>query len=169
MATTLGTKKPQKSEMARFRSAEKRRGGRLIQWVDGRPVPVYAPALGKEQVTDLFTAAMSCEYTGEVDVETGEIVNFDERFTGMTNAEVMAFRLVEKAANGNLLAVNQVYDRILGKPKQSHESIGVQMTYKDFLDRLDETGKSSEAPVYDPLFDFDLTEDDDDLSDLFGE
>lgn len=116
--------------------ARQKTGGMLINWVDGRPIPVYSHPLNKQQVSDLVTSALSLQYTGEIDTETGEPVNFDSRFMGMTNAEVMAIRLAEKAASGDHKATEQLLDRILGKPKQSVETVGVKMNYKDFLDVL---------------------------------
>lgn len=114
--------------------ARQKTGGMLINWVDGRPIPVYSQPLNKQQVSDLVTSALSLQYTGDTDPETGEPINFDMRFAGMTNAEVMAIKLAEKAANGEMKAIEQLLDRILGKPKQSVETVGVKMNYKDFLD-----------------------------------
>lgn len=142
-------------------------GGKFIKWVNGRPVPVYAQPLNKNQVSDLITAMMSTQYEGDIDPRTGEPINFDPRFAGMTNAEVMAFRLVQKAANGEDKAITEILDRILGKPKQSVESVGVKMNYRDFLEMLekDEAAQQQvefETSVIDvdshPIYD----EDDDD-------
>lgn len=109
-------------------------GGKYIRWEKGNPVPVYAPPLNKHQMSELVTAALSSEYEGDVDPETGEPINVDPRYVGMTNAEVMAVRLAKKAASGHDKSVTEVLDRILGKPKQSVESVGVKMNYRDFLD-----------------------------------
>ena len=54
----------------------------------------------------------------------------------MSNIEVMWIRLAEKAANGDTGAMNMMFDRILGKPKQSVETASVSMTYQDFLEQL---------------------------------
>ncbi len=114
-----------------------RRGGRLIVWENGRPVPIYAPPLKKEQVSELLTASLSLEYTGDRD-NSGKVLSFDERFRGMTNMEVMAIRMAERAANGGEKAVTEILDRIMGKPKQSHETVGVRMTYQDFIKACEE-------------------------------
>lgn len=156
------------------------RAGRLIRWENGRPVPVYAPPLRKEQVSELLTAALSLEYTGDVNPDTGKVTNIDERFIGMTNVEVLAVRLAERAASGSDKAVTELLDRILGKPKQSHETVGVRMTYQDYLSKLEEEDdkdlnemtQSGLTPntVDVSFWDDDLDEEDDyDLSDIFGD
>ncbi len=153
----------------------------MIRWENGRPVPVYAPSLRKEQVSELLTAALSLEYEGDLNLDTGKITSVDERFIGLTNIEVIAIRLAERAASGSDKAVTELLDRILGKPKQSHETVGVRMTYQDFLNQLnqeddetDDMRASGLSPdVIDvSLLDDDLFEDEDDddedLSDIFG-
>lgn len=157
-------------------------GGRLIRWENGKPIPTYAPPLQKSQISDLLTAALSLKYTGQIDPETGDSINFDPRFAGMTNMEVIAIRLAERAAEGNDKATTELLDRILGKPKQSHETVGVRLTYQDFLKHCDDEFHDEDDALFDEnppptvievesedlsgLFDDD---DEDDLSDIFGE
>lgn len=123
--------------------ASPKTGGKYIEWVDGRPMPRYAQPLNKQQMSELVTAALSTEYEGDIDPETGEPCNFDSRYRGMTKAEVMALRLADRAAAGDNKATTEVLDRVLGKPKQSVETVGVKMTYHDFLEMLekDETAQ----------------------------
>jgi len=121
---------------ARKPPASRSTGGRFITWVNGKPIPTYSDPLNKQQMSDLLTAMLSTEYQGELDPQTGEPCNVDTRFMGMTHAEVMAFRLVEKAAQGHDKSITEILDRILGKPKQSVESVGVRMDYRDYLNEL---------------------------------
>ena len=60
----------------------------------------------------------------------------------MSNIEVMWIRLAEKAANGDMGAMSMMFDRLLGKPKQSVETASVSMTYQEFLKEL---AKQNEA------------------------
>ncbi len=150
------------------------RGGKLIRWENGKPVPVYAPPLAKEQVSDLLTASLSLEYEGEK-AENGDAINFDPRFAGMTNIEVIAIRLAERAASGDMKATTELLDRILGKPKQSHETVGVKMSYQDFLEFCEKNPEAQESAEfeYGAAIDIPSTildeDDDEDLSDIFGD
>lgn len=153
-------------------------GGKMIYWVDGKPVPVYAKPLNKQQVADLVTAALSTEYESFRDPESGEEYNVDPRLVGTTKAEAMAINLARKASRGEDKATNQVLDRILGKPKQSVESVGVKMNYRDFLEMLDRDEKAQSQAEFEvsnhtidaeldtadayATFDDSLDEDDDD-------
>jgi hypothetical protein len=123
-------------------------GGKLIRWVNGQPVPTYAPPLNKDQMSNLITAALSTEYKGDLDPVTGEPYNFNIRFTGMTCAEVMAIRLAEKAAAGDSKSITEILDRILGKPKQSVESVGVKMNYRDYLNFLAVNEEAQESAEF---------------------
>lgn len=110
----------------------------VIEWRDGKPVAVFRGNLEKPQINDLLVAALSTEYTGDFDEESEVITSIDPQYVGLTNGEVMAIRLAKLAANGNLKAMEMLMDRILGKPKIAMETVNMQMTYQDFLNKMAE-------------------------------
>lgn len=107
----------------------------MITWVNGVPEPTYGKIVNTQSVKKLAQVAASLPYEGEWDEEL-EMYVLEPRFKGMTNIEVMWIRLAEKAANGDTGAMNMIFDRILGKPKQSVETASVSMTYQEFLKEL---------------------------------
>jgi len=107
----------------------------MITWVNGVPEPTYTNIVSAQSVKKLAQVAASLPYEGEWDEEL-EMYVIEPRFKGMTNIEVMWVRLAEKAANGDTGAMNMIFDRILGKPKQSVETASVSMTYQEFLTEL---------------------------------
>lgn len=107
----------------------------MITWVNGVPEPTYTKIVSAQSVKKLAQVAASLPYEGEWD-EDLEMYILEPRFKGMTNIEVMWVRLAEKAANGDKEAMNMMFDRILGKPKQSVETASVSMTYQEFLKEL---------------------------------
>lgn len=107
----------------------------MITWVNGVPEPTYGKIVNAQSVKKLAQVAASLPYEGEWD-EDLEMYVLEPRFKGMTNIEVMWVRLAEKAASGDTAAMNMIFDRILGKPKQSVETASVSMTYQEFLTEL---------------------------------
>ena len=108
---------------------------RYIDWEDGMPVLRYRNVIKKEALNELTKHALSQMYEGEwCDILQCFIV--DPRFEGMTKAEVMEHRLVDKAAAGNIEAIKEVKDRLTGKPKQQIESKSMQISYEDYLNEL---------------------------------
>lgn len=107
----------------------------MITWVNGVPEPTTVKIVNPQSVKKLAQVAASLPYQGEWDEEL-ETYIVEPRFKGMSNIEVMWIRLAEKAANGDTGAMNMMFDRILGKPKQSVETASVSMTYQDFLEQL---------------------------------
>ena len=105
-----------------------------IQWVNGVPEPIVKH-ITPTSVKALATTALSMPYQGEYNAELDMYI-IEPRFANMTNAEVMWIRTAEKAAAGDLAATNLILDRILGKPKQSVESMSMSMTYPEFLEHL---------------------------------
>lgn len=107
----------------------------MITWVNGVPEPTYGKIVNVQSVKKLAQVAASLPYEGEWDEEL-EMFIIEPRFKGMSNVEVMWVRLAEKAANGDVGAMGMIFDRILGKPKQSVETASVSMTYQEFLTEL---------------------------------
>lgn len=67
-----------------------------------------------------------------------------EEIAQFTFAEIMVRQLVTKAASGNDKSIQEIMDRLLGKPMQQTESVVKSYTYHDFLRQcksLDETEK----------------------------
>ena len=60
---------------------------------------------------------------------------------------------MDAAARGDLTALSQAEDRILGKPKQQVESIQISATLEDFLEKVAE--KEGMALASPPLFEGD--------------
>lgn len=111
---------------------------RYIDWEDGMPVLKYRNVIRKEAINELTRHALSQPYEGDWDPETQEYI-IDPRFVGMTKAEVMEHKLVDKAAAGNVEAIREIKDRLMGKPKQQVESKNLNITYEDFLEELART------------------------------
>ncbi len=105
-----------------------------IKWVNGVPEP-FVKSINPTSIKTLATTALSMPYQGEYSSELDTFI-MEPRFEGMTNAEVMWIRTAEKAAAGDLAATNLILDRVLGKPKQSVESMSMTMTYPEFLEHL---------------------------------
>lgn len=107
----------------------------MISWVNGVPEPSYGKIVTPQSCKKLAQVAASLPYEGEWDEDLSMYV-VESRFKGMSNIEVMWIRLAEKAASGDHGAMNMIFDRILGKPKQSVESASVTMNYQEFLETI---------------------------------
>ncbi len=89
--------------------------------------------INKEAVSQLPLTVLSLLYERtEIEKELG----IDEKYEGMTNAEVAMIRLAEEAARGSLKAIDMLQDRIIGKPKISTENKNINLTYEDLLDQI---------------------------------
>lgn len=108
----------------------------LFDWVDDRPAPKKSKNMVKEQIYQLYVAAVSSRYIGEWDPES-QSYYIDERFEGCTNMEVMVMKEIEESLTSNGgSARTRVLDRILGKPKQQVESMNVNANLMDFLEQV---------------------------------
>ncbi len=87
--------------------------------------------LNKEAVTDLPLTVLSLPY---IRSDFEKEMDVDERFEGMTNAEVAMILQAEAAAHGDPKALDMLQDRIVGKPKMTSENKNLNMTYEDMLD-----------------------------------
>lgn len=105
-----------------------------IQWIDGVPVPYTEWVIPKDQMENLFMAAMSLPYQGMTDV-LGDIIPEPE-YEGMTNIEVAVLKAVEGAARGNLEPLKFVLERVYGKPRQAIDSTNVSISLNQFLSDL---------------------------------
>ena len=107
---------------------------RVLVWKDGLPTPVDDVLISKAGIEQSMRAALSLKYRGYWDVDKQDWV-IEAEFLGMTNIEVLAIRMAQGAANGDLDMMKQILDRTLGKPKQSVESVNMNMSYQDFLEQ----------------------------------
>lgn len=108
-----------------------------IRWVNGMPVPVNStiPQITKDGLNAVPMAALASPYMGLYDPEMGEYV-VEPEFVGMSNVEVANLRLANMAACGSIEAYKVLHDRAFGKAKQQIESIGLKMTYEEYLEHL---------------------------------
>lgn len=56
----------------------------------------------------------------------------------MAHIELAALRMAEAAAMGSIKAAKELFDRVLGKPKQYSENTNVSMTLDDVLKQMEE-------------------------------
>lgn len=72
-----------------------------------------------------------------------------DQIADYTFAELMVMQLVTKAASGNERSIQEVMDRLLGKPVQQTEAKSVSYTYHDFLVRCKEMDAEDGGKVVD--------------------
>lgn len=103
---------------------------RVIVWdKDGTPVPSASPMMAKTQIQEAARAALSLPYQCAPDGTEAE-------FEGMSNVEVALVKASRAAAHGDLDALHDLLDRVLGKPKQQSEIKSVRLTYEDLLSEM---------------------------------
>lgn len=111
----------------------------------GMPVVQTVPMLTKVQVHDVIAAAAASPYEDPLGLEP--------QYAGWTNLEVMVDKRVRAAAHsGDDQLVESILDRLIGKPKQSSESVVTKLTYEDTLKEIARQAVSPiDASVVDPL------------------
>lgn len=115
------------------------RSNRLVNWVLDeetghlRPVPTYQPAYTDNQLKALQRAALSNPYKPQPDPETGFIPEHERAYEGMTAYEVALDRRAQLAAQGDMIALDQMENRALGKPKQQIEQTNVNITFSEIV------------------------------------
>lgn len=103
-------------------------------WKDGVPTVEIACQQVKEIIPDVLLTALLEPFVDDLGIYP--------EFAGLTKLEVMAKNIASNAALGGIDSVNQMLDRILGKPKQSSESKNLNVTYQDFLNELERRGEA---------------------------
>ncbi len=106
---------------------------RAIKWVDGKPTLEMIPILTKDSLKKLPELALSLPYER---TPLEKELDHHPEYDGMSKGEVMFHKLASQAAEGDLPAIKEMLDRILGKPKQEVESKRLSLTYTDYLDEL---------------------------------
>ena len=90
---------------------------------DGTLVPTGPRQLSPSEIVSQIREVVARKYTGE-----------DETKWGMSLLEAALVSAAEKAAEGDLDALNKILDRLLGKPIQ--QTIQATGTLREFLDEL---------------------------------
>lgn len=109
---------------------------RLINMVDGVPVPYTEMVLPKNRLDDILLAALSLPYIGQY-CPIEKTVVLEEEYCGLTNMEVAAIKTARRAAAGQTDDFRFVIERLLGKPKQQVENTNVNISLAEYLKALD--------------------------------
>lgn len=65
-----------------------------------------------------------------------------------TYEEIIILQIATKAVRGDLEAAKLIHDRMEGKPLQTSQNLNVEMSYSEFLDKLDEVGKAEHDELF---------------------
>lgn len=111
-------------------------GGNLFSWQDpNSPTAKNGAKFSKSQMQGMFEAVMALPYKGVWEPQLQEYIIEDD-YIGLTNGEVVAMKLTELAVRGDMKAINQILDRMLGKPKQQTESVKMTMGLTEYLEAM---------------------------------
>ena len=103
---------------------------------NGTMLPVGPRGLSPSEIVSSIREIVARKYKGE-----------DESKWGMSMLEAALMAAAEKAADGDLDALNKILDRLLGKPLQ--QTIQATGTLREFLDQI----AHEDAATPDPLGD----------------
>lgn len=129
---------------------------RSIVWEDDGngtliPKPVNVPIIDAKAANALVSVAMSMPYTGRVKktrivekdehggsvtVDHEEQLPVEPEFEGMSQLEVAMIRLARLAASGDDKALEQMLDRVLGKPITKGMNLSSELPYEKFLEAI---------------------------------
>lgn len=90
-----------------------RPNGVFIDWVDGNPVPRYAPPVTDLNMKEGLRSALSNRYRC--------MPNDPPEYEGLTCFEVLCDRFANEAAQGVERKAEFIFDRVIGKPTQRVE------------------------------------------------
>ena len=113
-----------------------KRPKRLVNIVDGVPIPYTEMVLPKSALDDVLLAALSLPYIGQY-CPIEKCVVLEDEFLNLTNMEVAAIKTARKAASGQTEDFRFVLERLLGKPKQQVENTNVNVSLAEYLKALD--------------------------------
>ena len=115
------------------------KSGNVCKYKKESGVPVKVADLGN--IKDIFNRAiMQASLMTPTDVEFMD-------FSDMTHIEIAAIKMAAYAAAGDLKAMQELFDRILGKAKQVSESTNLNLTIDDILNGVQV--KKTEGDVID--------------------
>jgi hypothetical protein len=111
-----------------------------LEWKDGIPHLVNAPVRLSEApasaMTELLKKVLDLPYETQ-----------DASLQGLSNGEAMIVNWVRQAAAGDDDARTGVLDRLMGKPKQSIESVSLTGNLNDFLDSVAEKTRTQTIDI----------------------
>lgn len=99
-----------------------------VAYVGGEIVPTGKKPVTATDIMEGLRGALNKDYSGS---HPGRV--------GLTRIEAIHDALTEKAADGDLSAINMILDRTMGKPIQQVQSLTVTTSLKDFLNGLIES------------------------------
>lgn len=110
-----------------------------------------APADQKKILRDLLDRALTRELPqmGEAEFSRAFGMQWTPDMAGMTYAELLIRQLVLKACAGNDKSIQEILDRLVGKPVQTAEIKSVSYTYNDFLLSCVEADQKDKLKVID--------------------
>lgn len=97
---------------------------------EGNPALAVVPLVTKSVMQDLYNAAAALPY---VSLESDPF-HPDHAFDGMSCAEVMVRKQMAAAARSG--EPGEVADRLMGKPKQTSESLRINITYEERIKQI---------------------------------
>lgn len=118
----------------------------LIQWKDGQPIPYTEWVLPKNQIDQIFLAALALPYAGTIDPRNPDDILVEPEFDGLTNIEVACIKTARKAAAGDTEALKFTVERLIGKPKLQVEQTNINISLTEFLSNLN---LQQEAQIWD--------------------
>jgi len=139
------TNPPMLTSMPVISSCPEYKGERkIIEWINGVPIPKTERILNEGDVQAVVKAASSMTYTQEDD-----ILGIYPELYGLSYVEAATIQLARQAANGDQKAIEMLLDRNIGKPKQTNENKNMNMTYQDFLDAISKQSEPSQGGAID--------------------
>lgn len=99
----------------------------------GQLVAIYVPPDTTDLMKKLPMAKALEQFSPHRDPVTNEIYPQDIQHIGKVKLEVAIERQIDDAAAGSLKALDWIYDRTVGKAKQSVESVNLTMTYQEYV------------------------------------
>lgn len=134
-------------------NSKQHKSGRYTEWINGVPVPRYAPVFSKTTYETLRASALSNEYELKINPLTDRPYPDEEKFKGMTCAEVIAAREAQASAEGSIENLRLLEDRVLGKAKQTiDQNTQITVNLQDFARQVREREAQGnyDAKIYVP-------------------
>lgn len=120
-----------------------------ISWENGVPKRKYKVVVSKEDILEAKKYAAIQPYQGDWDPINERYIP-DPRYSGLSKIEVAQHKLMDAAAAGDLNALAQVENRLVGMPTQSINSFSIKGSLEDFLKTVvDKEESVNMAPAID--------------------
>jgi hypothetical protein len=98
------------------------------EWDKGNPVFVKKTVLATKSIKEMPLDILSEIYEGP-----------ELKYQGKTKAHVLWSILINKALDGDGVSIENVFNRILGRPVQQNLNLNTELNYEDFLNKLNGT------------------------------